>query len=304
MTAPSVYRFTDLDRATALRDDASALAIALQSARVVPVWGRKTLHACAPGIAPVTPGASGFASPSEPVWLGYVRGEPWFAIGIDADDEATALGRVGVAPDTARFLDFRALEVPLDDTDFGLLAYARALVWWNTNARFCTGCGAPTASVSAGHARVCTNPSDARRHFPRTDPAAIVLVRDGDRCLLGRQSTWVPGRYSALAGFVEAGESVEDAAIREVREESGIVIDDVTYVASQPWPFPRSLMLGYFARAVTTEIARGDELEDVRWFTRAEVAALDARSALSLPGIDTIARRLIGAWLAEGDPGG
>jgi len=151
---------------------------------------------------------------------------------------------------------------------------------------------------SDGRTKRCTRDPPPHRHFPRTDPATIVLVHDGNRVLLGRQATWPPGMYSTLAGFVEAGESAEAAVAREVFEEVGVRVDDVRYAGSEAWPFPRSLMLGYTARAATDEIRVGDELEDARWFSRTELAVMQARLRDTSPHFETIARRLMADWLA------
>jgi len=175
-----------------------------------------------------------------------------------------------------------------------LLVYARALLLWRSRARHCGVCGAPTAARSAGHVLTCTR--CGTDFFPRIDPAIIVLVSDASRALLGRQSSWAPGRYSALAGFVEAGESLEEAVVREVHEETGARVTWVRYFASQPWPFPASLMLGFHARARAAQIKLDGELEDARWF---ELEQLRSAPEGLLPPPHTIARRLIEAWVEE-----
>ena len=155
--------------------------------------------------------------------------------------------------------------------------------------------------ADGGHLRICTREGCAAKHFPRTDPVVIMLVTDGDRALLGRQAVWPPGRYSALAGYVEPGESIEEAVAREVAEEAGIAVEAVTYRSSQPWPFPSSLMLGFTARLAGSADLRfdDDELEDVRWFERDELrGAADAGDVLLPPPV-AIARRLIDDWLGE-----
>jgi NAD+ diphosphatase len=150
--------------------------------------------------------------------------------------------------------------------------------------------------MRGGHMLRCADPDTPHDFFPRLDPAIIVLVTDGDRALLGRQPTWPEGRYSTLAGFVEPGESLEDAVAREVREESGVDVDEVCYHSSQPWPFPASLMLGFRATAgAQREIHRGSELADVQWFARDDLLT----GKILLPPPQAIARRLIGAWLEE-----
>jgi NAD+ diphosphatase len=151
----------------------------------------------------------------------------------------------------------------------------------------------------AGHMRRCTDPACQTMHFPRTDPAVIMLVADGDRALLGRQKTFPPGMYSTLAGFVEPGESLEGAVAREVREETDIEVGAVVYHSSQPWPFPANIMLGFHAAAVSTEITVDTgELEDARWFERSWLLAHVDDDSFRLPRRDSIARRLVGDWLA------
>jgi NAD+ diphosphatase len=174
-----------------------------------------------------------------------------------------------------------------------LLAYARALLIWRARQRHCGVCGAPTLPRSAGHVLVCTNPACQSEFFPRIDPAIIVLVTDGSRALLGRQASWPAGRYSALAGFVEPGEGLEEAVAREVEEETGVRVRSTRYFASQPWPFPASLMLGFHAHASAGSIQLDGELQDARWF---ELEELRAAPTILLPPPHTIARRLLEAW--------
>jgi NAD+ diphosphatase len=181
-----------------------------------------------------------------------------------------------------------------------MLAYARGLMHWHARHRFCGVCGSPTESAEAGHVRRCTNPACAAMHFPRTDPAVIVLVTDGSRALLGRQKSWPPGMHSVLAGFVEPGESLEDTVRREVHEETGIVVDEITYHSSQPWPFPSSIMLGFTARAATTALhVDPDELESAAWFEREFLLNSPENESFKLSRRDSIARRLIDDWLAD-----
>jgi len=151
----------------------------------------------------------------------------------------------------------------------------------------------------AGHVMACTNPECGKKHFPRTDPATIMLVHSGDQCLLGRQAAWPKGIYSTLAGFAEAGEKLEDAVFREVKEESGIEVRDIRYFGSQPWPFPQSLMLGFYAEAKTKTVTVGAELEEVRWFDLPEAKEVLGRLTGRFPHLDTIARRLIRHWIEE-----
>jgi NAD+ diphosphatase len=194
----------------------------------------------------------------------------------------------------------RAIAPSLAQDEGGLLANAAALLNWHRRHRFCSVCGTASQVREAGLLRVC--PACGAEHHPRTDPVVIMLVVDGerDRVLLGRQGAWPAGRYSALAGFVEPGESLEDAVAREVFEESGVEVGDARYVSSQPWPFPSSLMLGFGASYLGGEVVAADgELQDARWFTRAElVDAAAERGEFLLPPPLAIARRLIDGWLA------
>jgi NAD+ diphosphatase len=194
-----------------------------------------------------------------------------------------------------RFEELRPLLAQLREEEVRLLCYARALLVWRSRHRFCGVCGAATAPRSAGHVLACTSPSCAAEFFPRIDPAIIVLVTSGSKALLGRQKSWPPGRYSTLAGFVEAGETLEEAVAREVEEETGVQVEAVRYFASQPWPFPASLMLGFHAQGPQTPVRLDGELEDARWFDRSE---LQSTSGPTLPQPHTIARRLIDHWLA------
>jgi NAD+ diphosphatase len=196
-----------------------------------------------------------------------------------------------------RVLQLRQVGADLSARDAGLLTHAVALANWHDTHTHCPQCGTPTVPHPAGHLTTC--PKDGTEHFPRLDPAVIMLVIDpGDRLLLARNATWPPGRMSVLAGFVEAGESCEHAVAREVFEESGIVVDQVEYLGSQPWPMPRSLMLGFRAVAAGgQEIAiDSEEIGEARWFTRAElIAAIEARE-LAVAPTSSIARRLIEYW--------
>jgi NAD+ diphosphatase len=232
-----------------------------------------------------------------------------------ADSRTTGSATTDIATD---WRGLRELATELTDLDVGLLTTAVALQAWHQRHQHCPRCGAVTEVSKAGWARIC--PVDSSEHFPRTDPAVIMLVHDGaGRCVLARGPQWPPGRMSVLAGFVEAGESAEAAVVREVREEVGIEVCEVAYVASQPHPFPASLMLGYTARVAGDPrlVIDADEIVEAGWFTREEVrrtadwgaeplpgadAADQALPALrGLPGAMSIARQLINAWLAAKD---
>ncbi len=241
-------------------------------------------------------------------WVAPEQAPPGRRIFLGLDERADG--------DVARFLllperEFRAPEdwavlrevgPRLDPGDASLVVQAQALSEWHRAHRHCPRCGGALALVDAGYVLACTECE--RHHFPRTDPAVIMLVTDGDRALLGRQPIWPPGRYSTLAGFVDPGESLEAAVAREVLEEVGVRVTDVTYFGNQPWPFPSSLMIGFFARALTTEIdVDGDEIEHARWFSREELMAEAEAGTLVLPGSISISRSLIEAWYGGPLPG-
>jgi NAD+ diphosphatase len=191
----------------------------------------------------------------------------------------------------------------LSDEDASLVVHALALAEWHAAHRFCPACGSRLTVAAAGHVLTCSG--CGRQHFPRTDPAVIMLVTDDeDRALLGRQPRWPEGRYSTLAGFVDPGESLEDAVRREVAEEVGVEIGEVTYLGNQPWPFPSSLMVGFFAEALTTEILVDEnEISQARWFTRDQMREEAEAGTLLLPGPISISRTLIETWYGGELPG-
>lgn len=206
----------------------------------------------------------------------------------------------------AAWTSLRSAAPALGPDEAALAVTAVSIGRWLVEAPFCPACGARTDLRTAGWSRHC--PSCGREHFPRTDPAVIVAVTrrdDPDLLLLGSNAAWPDGRYSCFAGFVEAGESLEGAVVREVEEEAGVRVGDVRYLGSQPWPYPRSLMVGFLAEAADPAAARpdGEEIVSLRWFTRSEIgAALAGESDLLLPGPASIAHRLISTWLASADP--
>jgi NAD+ diphosphatase len=223
-------------------------------------------------------------NPEHSVLLGWFRECRCVLVELSAD--------APVHEPQERLAELRPLANELAPAEAGLVAYARALHLWHTSHRYCGRCGAPTRSERAGHMRRCTD-CDAQS-FPRLDPAIIVLVHDGERALLGRQASWQPNRYSTIAGFVEPGESLEDAVRREVAEETGITAHSITYHSSQPWPFPASLMLGFIARGEHAPPQLNDgELEDARWLTRTQIKD----GVVQLPPLESISRRLIDHWL-------
>jgi NAD+ diphosphatase len=203
-------------------------------------------------------------------------------------------------PDGAREMDIRGAAMLLPPEAGNRVAYASAMLTWHRRHRWCGACGEGTVPGWGGHVRTC--PGCGAEHFPRTDPVIIVAVSAGDCCLLGRQPVWPPTMWSALAGFVEPGESLEDAVRREVAEEAGVTVGEVRYHSSQPWPFPLSLMLGFHGDAgleppeITVDAS---ELDDARWWPRAELLAAIADGSVMLPPPFSIARQLIDSWLSE-----
>jgi len=222
------------------------------------------------------------------VLLGWFRGRRCVLVELDNCDAAAL-------PAGTRFEELRGIAALLPSDEAGLLAYARGISIWRQRHRFCGNCGERLVRERAGHVLRCSNAGCAQESFPRMDPAIIVMVSDGERALLGRQASWPAGRYSTIAGFVEPGESLEDAVVREVAEETGVAVYAIQYHSSQPWPFPASLMVGFEARcAPQAPIRVGGELEDARWFTRAQISA----GAAGLPPAHSISYRLIADWLA------
>ena len=242
----------------------------------------------------------------EPVFLGLAGAIAHFAADI-SHIEGGESGPAILALDQGQavFLDLRMVGPRLARNEGALLAYARGMLTWHRRHRYCGQCGAPTRSTEGGHVRVCTAEACKLQQFPRTDPAVIMLVTHGDACLLGSNPRFPPGMYSTLAGFVEPGETLESAVAREVFEEAGARVSNVRYHSSQPWPFPTSLMLGFYAEAETDALAvNTEELRDARWFTRDWIRA-NARefheqdAPFRLPRQDSIARRLIDDWLKD-----
>jgi len=256
-------------------------------------------------MAPDGDGIGWIRSPEAPadaelrIFLGLVDDDvPHFAVALDAD---------GAVPDALADSETRTLRdlgLSLAETEAGLFVHALALVRWHANHRFCSRCGAASVSASGGHTRRC--PVCGAQHFPRTDPAIIVLVTDADdRALLVHGAAWPPGQFSTVAGFVEPGETLEAAVIREVAEESAIVVTEPVYAGSQPWPFPASLMLGYLARATSTAIVTDDvEVTGGRWFSRAELSEALAAGEVTISSALSISHHLIRHWYgAELPPG-
>ena len=300
----NLYAGGGLDRASLMRKDESWIAARLRApeTRLVPVWRSLNLIDSTDAAAPRLAGLGA----AEGAGLLALPGIETALLGLDGDSACFALDLTAAleAPEThpvlagrGGFIELRSVGALLAASEAALAAYARGLMWWHQRHRFCGVCGYTTLAREAGHVRVCASAACGSLHFPRTDPAVIMLVHDGGgRCVLGRQPRFAPGLYSTLAGFVEPGESLEEAVAREVFEEVGVRVGEVTYFSSQPWPFPSSLMLGFYARAVTSEITvQPDEIEHARWFSREELLATPP----ALPRADSISRRLIERWIGR-----
>jgi NAD+ diphosphatase len=269
--------------------DPQSRVLVVSGTRVRPVAGR--LDWVAPADAP-----DGLR-----VLLGEQDGRTWFAVIVDADASREA---------KEEWTPLRGLLPYLADDAVAmapLVFHALGLAEWLFVTRFCPRCGGPLTPRASGHELACPA---GHQQFPRSDPAVIMVVTAGEpgsedeRCLLGRQSVWPAGRYSTLAGFCEPGETLEDAVRREVAEEVGVVVGDVEYFGNQPWPLPASLMLGFIARAVTTEVTVDDyEIEDARWFTRGDMKSLAEAGELVLPGGVSISRSLVEHWYGGPLPG-
>jgi NAD+ diphosphatase len=243
----------------------------------------------------------GRANPHQPILLGVENGRPLFAADLDDANVQQQVEEYG----SGRLMSLREAGLALPASESGLAAYLMSLLNWHRRHQFCAVCGGKTKVAEAGLSRRCV--ACKSQHFPRTDPVVIMLVEHEGHVLLGRRSGWPAGRFSILAGFIASGETPEEAVMREVEEESGIVATSPKYVTSQPWPFPSSLMLGYEASSVGgAPVAQPGEMEEVRWFSLDEIKAAAEWSAdvtageLQLPGEVSIARVLIDAWVARG----
>ncbi|MEM7168707.1 MAG: NAD(+) diphosphatase [Pseudomonadota bacterium] len=303
-TRPNIYSGMPLDRLDHRRSEETLIEFSLAKgdARVLLLWRSRHL----------------VTVDQRPLWVDRRLAEKYFAEGhqtvfLGQDETGARLAidlsildpdrlAQDVAPE-AQFQDLRQIAPLLPDPEGATLAYARALMIWHQRHRFCGLCGGLTISRRAGHVRVCRSPDCGAQHFPRTDPAVIMLVHDGaDSCLLGRQKNWPAGRHSTLAGFVEPGESLEEAVAREIYEEVGLTIpvSEVHYHSSQPWPFPSSIMLGFIARAERAALTIcEEELDSAAWFTKDQLLNSPEDETFGLPSGDSIARRLIEDWLAS-----
>ena len=305
MKTPNFYTSQDLDRLDRYRDDVEWLArtLCLGHTRLLPMWRNR--HPVDRMLKPLSFPADRqsvlLELAREQVLLGSDReGTTWIALDLSHLEQPA---QEAPLPGLDQLQDLRTVGPLVDKQSAALLAQARAMLHWHRQHRFCGACGNPTESARAGYLRICSNPACGRQHHPRTDPAVIMLVYDGDYCLLGRQPAWPAGMHSNLAGFVEPGESLENAVAREVWEEAGIQVANIRYYDSQPWPFPSSIMLGFFASARSTDIVvDGVELESAAWFHRDRLIHSPEDETFHLPRRDSISWRLIEAWMRGTHP--
>ncbi|NBC31277.1 MAG: NAD(+) diphosphatase [Alphaproteobacteria bacterium] len=299
------YTHPAIDRADGRRGDADWVAAqrARADMRVLPVWRGKNM-VTGPREAPQPVFASAaddwWQAPGvEPALIGLIDGVPYFAADVSAVEDPRrdpALAGIGA------FVDLRTCGPLLPPAAGGLFAHARALTWFHLRHRYCGACGRPTESRQGGQMRACPDTGCRAEFFPRVDPAVIVLVHDGARVLLARQHGFPRGLHALLAGFLEPVETLEACVAREVYEETGLELAEIRYFASQPWPFPQSLMLGFVARAAGTELVVDPaELTHAAWYTpdflRAQKGGRIGRDDFALPGPDSIARLMLDAWL-------
>lgn len=293
---PITFSGSGVERLAPLRQQADELAAAFAAAdtRFVPIWQSRCLLQAGGVVCRREDLAPWTVGHEAAVFLGRRGGHALFAIEVRGDAPPPSLPAEG-------FRALREIVAAVSEADAALLAYARAMILWQERHRYCGVCGAPNRACDGGFVMACSSEQCDHRSFPRIDPAVIVLVHRGDRCLLGRQAAWPEGRFSTIAGFVEPGESLEDAVRREVQEETNIEVGDCSYLASQPWPFPAAMMLGFHAVALSDAILFNDgELVEARWLSRDDIRA----GAIGLPPRESIAFRLIEAWFdaAGGTP--
>jgi NAD+ diphosphatase len=281
-----------LDRLDALRASASSLT---PESRVVAVSGRRVLlRDGAPLTEPAASVDAGAWGADGPVLLGEREGIRYAARAVAPDRAEAEERRTG-----GRFEGLRSAATLLSAQDAGLVYYAAGLLGWLAGSRHCGSCGRPTRVERLGHQRTCTWEECGAVSFPRADPAIITLLRRDDRALLIHQPPWPEGRYSTLAGFVEPGETLEQAVAREVSEEVGLPVERTRYFASQPWPFPHTLMIGFRAWAGAGEVALGDEVDDAVWLTRSELRDALDDGRMSISSTLSVSRSLIDDWLEE-----
>jgi NAD+ diphosphatase len=300
---PNPLSDPDFDRAAHRRVDQAWLEQALGGAetRFVVIWRSRALvtrmgETWRAALIPA--GAVGESLLSEPVFLGHPGGVAYFAVDASALEPDEASSRFAAH---GSFEDLRPVGMLLPGDEAALLAYAKGVLYWRERHRFCGVCGHPTRPKDGGHRLLCVNPACGTEHFPRSDPAVIMLIEYEDKCLLARGARF-PGNFiSVLAGFVEPGESLEDTVAREAFEECGVRVTDIAYASSQPWPFPSSLMVGFRARALDPTLTLDpSEILEADWYTRDFIRALTDDSPRRIGPKFSISRRLIDDWVDEG----
>ena len=301
LTASTRNRFSGvlLDRLVQFREDSDwqEQQLKISTTRLVPLWRNRSLlcktdEDTVEAILVSPTELPELATIREPTLLGGDGKHTYFAITINDRQRDELLKRYP----NGEFRDLRMAASDMFGPEAGILAYAKALHYWQHRHTFCGVCGYANRCLSGGHRMVCPNEECGRETFPRIDPAIIVLVTHGEACLLGRGAGWPEYRYSTLAGFVEPGESLEDAVVREVFEEAGVRLKSMRYRSSQPWPFPASAMAGFYAEAESREIQTDDELEDARWFTPEDIRVEMQAGRLRLSPRLSIAFQLISDW--------
>jgi len=293
----NVFAALELDRCAEQREDAAWLEAraAAPSARYLVLRPDGCALVVAGALHHIEPDVCASIAPAvAPSFLGRLARSDHFSLSLGEAEATRVAADVG-----GDFLDLRSAGAMLPAFDSGLFAYARGLAHWQQRTRFCGACAAPLVLEAGGHRAKCINPQCGIAHFPRTDPAIIVIVSDGERCLLGRGPQWPERRYSTLAGFVEPGESLEDAVRREVFEEAGVRVGACDYHSSQPWPFPASIMLGFTAVAEDPTIRLGSELAEACWFGAGELVAGLKSGKLKVSSRLSVSYKLIEHWLRE-----
>ncbi len=305
----NLFVWSELDRATDLRKpnavkhgESDKITLEHPLARLLPVWNGQCLVAVRSRYElvklPTSVISIEHVDMQSVTMLGMQDGQPYFAADVLSDEAAN------LHSDYA-FEDVRKISSRVSASDAALVAYAKAMIYWHQRHRFCGSCGSPTQVTQSGHLRLCTNSACGQSHFPRTDAAIIVRVTRDDKILLARQPNWPPNQRSVIAGFVEPGESVEHAVVREVWEETDLQVRDVHYESSQPWPFPGSLMLGYSASTDDEIITlRDGELEQAAWYSRQDIRDGLLNGSLRVPTRISIAYRLVEDWFDMDDETG
>jgi NAD+ diphosphatase len=293
MTITTFFSGGAIDRAGHVRDNDELLRDAWRASasRVIAIWDSRCLIENDAPVLLRTQELGAQAELDNCIYLGVLNDAHIFAHALSDQPEGSKF-------DETAFASFRGLLSNLTEHDAALLAYAKGMVEWQIRHLYCGRCGAINTAETGGFVMACSSSACEHRNFPRIDPAIIVLVADNKQCLLGQQATWPKGRFSTIAGFVEPGESLEDAVIREVKEETNIDATNVRYLGSQPWPFPTAMMVGFHAKPTSYDIKLNDEeLAAAGWFTREEITS----GNISLPPTTSIAFRLIEAWFDKWD---